>query len=223
MRHVHLGDARSAREHERLRELLLPDRAQHRLDRAPPIRVVGTAEVGDVRPGEAPQHAVDHARGKRPPPGVAPSVPRSARHVRPVLDRCDQAREVLGRVLEVAVHRHEDLAPRANEPRVHRGVLAEVLLQADDADSVVGGVYPLELREGRVGRAVVDEDQLEAAARRVERLDRPLVQLAQAGTLVVDRDHDRDRGRQGVVGRLERAGQGLLAGGGHGRNLPGSG
>ena len=65
---------------------------------------------------------------------------RAARDVRALLDCRDQPRQVLGRVLEVAVHRHEDLAARANEPGVHRGVLAEVPLQADDADTVVGGV-----------------------------------------------------------------------------------
>src|SRR5215210_4694053 len=45
VRYVHLGHARAARQHERLRELLLPDRAEHGLDRATAIGVEGVAEV----------------------------------------------------------------------------------------------------------------------------------------------------------------------------------
>ena len=45
---VDLDDARSAGEDQRLRELLLADRAEHRLDDVAPVRVERAAEVRDV-------------------------------------------------------------------------------------------------------------------------------------------------------------------------------
>ena len=82
----------------------------------------------------------------------------------PRLDRRDEPRDVLRLVLEVAVHRHDDLAAGAREPGVHRRVLAEVALEADGAHARVAGVQPLDRRPRAVGRAVVDEDQLERLA-----------------------------------------------------------
>ena len=48
----------------------------------------------------------------------------AARDVVAGLDGLDEARDVLGRVLEVAVHRHDDRAAGPDEPGVHRRVLA---------------------------------------------------------------------------------------------------
>ena len=73
-----------------------------------------------------------------------------------------------GRVLQVAVHRHDDLAAGAAEARVHRRVLAEVPLEADRPHPRVGCVQALEHGEGAVGGAVVDEDELERPAEPVE-------------------------------------------------------
>jgi hypothetical protein len=47
-------------------------------------------------------------------------------------------------VLEVAVHRHDDLAARRDEARVHRRVLAEVALQRTPRHARVGRVQPLD-------------------------------------------------------------------------------
>jgi hypothetical protein len=73
-------------------------------------------------------------------------------------------------------------------------MLSEVALEADDPDAVVGGVQALESREGPVGGAVVDEDQLEGRVERLERRDRPCVQLLERGRLVEDGDDDREVG-----------------------------
>src|SRR5439155_21246418 len=62
---VDLLYARAAREHERLRELLLADRPVERLDRLASVGVEGAAEVRDRHPGEAAQQAVDGA-GRQP-------------------------------------------------------------------------------------------------------------------------------------------------------------
>jgi len=186
--HVDLlhGDARL--QHERLRELLAADRAEHRLDRAPAIRVEGAAEVGDADAGEAPQQPVDHAARERAPGRVAARHAPARGDVRP-LERGEQLRDVLRLVLQVAVHRHDRVAARAHEAGVHRRVLAEVALEAHDVHPRVGVVQFPQPREGRVRRAVVDEDRLPVAA--VERLGEPPVELRHRAFLVQHRDHNR--------------------------------
>ena len=82
------------------------------------------------------------------------------------------------RVLEVAVHRHPDLAARAHEACVHRRMLAEVALEANRPHALVGVVEPFELGKRAVDRPIVDEDQLERARGLVERCGRPRVELA---------------------------------------------
>ena len=192
---VHLDDARAAGEDERLRELLLADRAEHRLDDFAAVGVERTAEVRDVDAGEAPEHPVDHPARQRPAPRVVASLTAPTGDVRARLDRPHELRDVLRLVLEVAVHRDEDLAACAREAGLHRGVLAEVALEADDAHARVGGVQVLEPRERPVARAVVHEEDLERAAVLLERSDRAPVELVDRRLLLEDRDDHGDARR----------------------------
>ncbi len=75
---------------------------------------------------------------------------------------------------------------------MHRRMLPEVALESHGPHACVPVVDPLERSEGPVGRAVVDEDQLEGAWPRVERRERPPVQLFDTGDLVEERDDHRD-------------------------------
>ena len=61
MADIDLGHRRAAGEDERLRELLPPDRAEHRRHDGAAVGVEGAAEVGDVDLREPAQHAVDQA------------------------------------------------------------------------------------------------------------------------------------------------------------------
>jgi hypothetical protein len=109
-------------------------------------------------------------------------------------------RQVLGRVLEVAVHCRDDRPAGAGEPGVHRRVLAEVALEPDAAHTLVAGVEPLDRREGFVYRPIVDEDQLEVTA--IERCDRTAIELLERPRLVEDGDDDRElRRRRRLVER----------------------
>src|SRR5215207_4821024 len=190
MRDVDLDDARAAGQDERLGELLPADHAEHRLHGAPPVRVEGAAEVGDRDASEAPQHAVDQARRQRPAPRVVPRSPPPARHVGARLDCRHQLRDVLRRVLEVAVHRHDDLAAGACEPGVHGRVLPEVPLEADSANPVVRAAQALDLAPGPVGGAVVHEDQLVRPRELLQRRGRTGVQLGDRGRLLEHRHDD---------------------------------
>jgi hypothetical protein len=100
----------------------------------------------------------------------------------------DELRDVLRRVLEVSVHRHDRLPVGADEAGVHRGMLAVVALQPHRVHARVGVVEAAELGECPVGRAVVDEDRLPVPA--VERRVDPPVQLADGTCLVQHGDDD---------------------------------
>ena len=122
------------------------------------------------------------------------------------LDGGDEARDVLGLVLQVAVHRHDDRAARAGEPGVHRRMLAEVALEADGADVSVARGEPPDDLPGAVARAVVDEDQL--VVRAGERLADAAAQLLERRLLVEERDDDRERRSRVLQGEDVRGLQG---------------
>jgi hypothetical protein len=170
---------------------LLADRPEHGLDGAPPVGVERAAEVRDFRAGEPPQHPVDEPRRQCPSPRVLPHRPPPARHVGPGLDRRDQPRDVLGRVLQVGVHGHDDVAVRPRQAGVHRRVLAKGPLETHDAHPLVLLAHPGEQLEAAVCRAVVDEDQLERVAGLLERGPRASVELVQRRDLVQQRHDDR--------------------------------
>ena len=215
MSYIDLDHARTAGKNQCLRELLLADRGQHRLDRAAAIRVEGAPEIADLRAREASKHAVDETRGKRSPPRVPTDDAAPAGHVRSALHCRDEQRDVLRRVLQVAVHGDEDFAPGANQPGVHRRVLAEVALEAHGADPAVRRVNPLQLGEGRVERAVVDANQLEIELGCIQRLYGSTVELGHVGGLVVERQDDRNR-RNRLFSRVgQRPWKNLPFGGAH--------
>ena len=189
MADVDLDHGRAAREDERLRELLPADRAEHRLHGAAPVRVERAAEVADAHAGEAAQHPVDQRRRERPPPRVASYGTASAGDVRAGVDGGEELRDVLGLVLEVTVHRDEDVAAGAREAGVHRRMLAEVAREADGADARIAFVERAEPVEGVVAGAVVDDEELEGPA--VDGGDGPLVELVDRPLLVQHRHDDR--------------------------------
>ena len=90
---------------------------------------------------EATQQAVDQPR--RDPAGdrVA-TVDAAARRDVGALERREQLRDVLGRVLKIAIHRHDRFASGPREPRVHRRMLAEVPLQPHGAHARIAGMKP---------------------------------------------------------------------------------
>ena len=155
----------------------LPITRQHRRHDVAAVRVERAAEVRDRRRGEAAQHPVDQPRGQRPAPRVVPGGAPAAGDVDAGLDRGDEPRDVLRRVLEVAVHRHDDLAAGANEPRVHRRMLAEVASKRiartrwsrSCSRVIVAHVASVEPSSTKTSSNV--------AAARLEGLDRPPVEL----------------------------------------------
>src|SRR6266511_6335818 len=91
-------------------------------------------------------------------------------------------------------------------------MLAEVALETHRTNARVGAVQTLERGKGAVGGAIVDEDELEGAWTRLERGDRPAIELLDRPGLVVEGDDYREIGRRelgvGDAASLHRLGAG---------------
>ena len=198
MRDVHLDHARSAGENQSLRELLLADRSEHRLDGVATVRVECAPEVRDVHACKAAEHPVDHARRQGTADRVLARAAAAACDVVAGLDRLDEPRDVFGLVLQIAVHRHHHIAASARQARVHCRVLAEVALEPHRTHARIAAVQALHRSKRAVRRAVVHEDQLERPRAGVESRDRPPIKLLHRRGLVEEGHDDRDVGRREV-------------------------
>ena len=117
----------------------------------------------------------------------------SADHVVALVDRGEQARNFFGRILQVGVERHHDLAAALAKAGEYRGVLAEVARQFDHAHrAVCARGYLAQEVERLVGRAVVDEQHFPRPSAPAHHRLQPRPQRRQIRRLVVHRHHDRD-------------------------------
>jgi len=127
-----------------------------------------------------------------------------------VLERGDELADVVGIVLEVAVHGHDDAGARVQHARRHRRVLAEVALEQHDAKARIARVRGAQQRARAVGRAVVDEHDLPRTTPRGEGAREALHQLVDVAGLVEDRHDDAHIGPRCLVAGLIRREHGLL-------------
>ena len=126
---------------------------------------------------------------------VAPLRLPARDEVEALVELREQPRDLGGIVLKVAVDRDDDVALGFLEAGLQRGGLAEVAPEPDDAHLVVLRVQTRERREGAVGRAVVDEDDLPRPTEWFEHGRELVVQQRDAALLVVHGDDHRDHGR----------------------------
>src|SRR5262245_43483312 len=102
--------------------------------------------------------------------------------------------DVRGIVLQVAVHRHDDVALRKIDSGHHRRGLPEVAAQAHDLEALVLIRDLLQQRAAAVGAAVVDQDDFEILRQPRQLLREFLPQERHVLALVKDRDDDGDQG-----------------------------
>ncbi len=93
-------------------------------------------------------------------------------------------------VLQVAVHRNDDLASGVVESGGHRRRLTVVPTQLDELQTRVAGRKARESIVRLVSAAVVDDDDLVGAAELVEGASQRVVERPDVLLLVVHRDHD---------------------------------
>ncbi len=104
-------------------------------------------------------NGVADAGGHALEPGVV-SIPTPAGHGVPAVQRGQQRPDVAGIVLQVAVHRDDDPAPRATKPGVHRRGEAVVAQKPHEPHARIARAQGAQEGVAAVGAAVVDEDHL---------------------------------------------------------------
>src|SRR6185369_3648640 len=119
-------------------------------------------------------------------------VPPARDEVAALFEPGDQARDVARIVLAVRVERDDDVTGRPFEPGSNRRRLAEVAPEAYDAHVRVLVADATQRLERSVARAVVDVDDLVAAAEIRKRGGQLRMQRHEVVDLVVDRQHDGD-------------------------------
>jgi hypothetical protein len=83
----------------------------------------------------------------------------------PRVHRCEQARDLFGRVLEIRVEGDDHVPARMIQAGEYRRMLTVVPVQRDDSDGAVGCVQAAKHLQRPVRAAVIHEDQLVRAAR----------------------------------------------------------
>ena len=100
------------------------------------------------------------------------------------------SRDLLGRVLQIAVHLDEPAAARVEVEGLDRGLLAVVAGEADDADARVARTRLAQELGRAVARSVVDEEELEGRADPLHRADDARRERLDVALLVEDGDDD---------------------------------
>jgi hypothetical protein len=100
----------------------------------------------------------------------------------------EQARNLLGWVLEIAVHYHGPAPSTLGETGGDSGMLPEVPAQPDEPQTVVVGCEPEQQVPRPVRASIIDEDHLERFRDRLKYRHQPFVERDQALRAPIHRD-----------------------------------
>ena len=152
----------------------------------------GGAEIAEVHAAGLGHQPVGDARRNLAHDGVIHAMfAPAAGDVVALVDFFEQRGNVLGAVLQVAIHGDDDVALGFVEAGRERGGLAEVAAQADHLEVAVGLHQVGEEFEAAIVGGVVDEEDLVGPLQLFENRGEAVVQREYGGLLVVDRNHDR--------------------------------
>ena len=161
------------------------------LDDLAPIRLQRAAEVVQAHAAHEGDEAVGHdARGVALDGVVLAVLAPAAHDVEALFELGEQERDVGGVVLEVAIHRDDDVTAGEIEASHHRGGLAEIAAEMDDLHALVAAGDLVEQLIGAVGRAVIDEDELPRLADLLHCGPHAIVELGNISGFIADRDGD---------------------------------
>ncbi len=129
------------------------------------ICLEGGSEVAQFHAGSFRHHPVGDARRDFAQKGIIHAMlTPSAGDVEAFIDLGEQRRNILGRVLQIAIHRDDDVALRFVESRGERRGLSEVAAQADYLEPSIGLHQIREQLETAIRGSVVHEQNLVASA-----------------------------------------------------------
>lgn len=101
-----------------------------------------------------------------------------------------ELRNLIGRILQIGVHRNHDFPPGGLETAVERGRLAVVAAKPDAPHMRIADLQPADRFPRSVAAAVVDEHDLVRKTVLAHDAHDPLVQLGKRLLFVIKRNHD---------------------------------
>ena len=156
------------------------------------IRLQPAVDVVEANAGDDAGRPVEDAREEPPDERVVPARLPARDEVEALVELREQLGDLGRVVLQVGVDRHDDVAASLEEAGLERSSLAEVPAEVDDDDVRHLVVQPGEDGHASVRRAVVDEDDLELVAPRLECRGDLGVQRLERVLLVEQGNDDRD-------------------------------
>ncbi len=120
--------------------------------------------------------------------GILSVAAPAGAHVEALVELRQQHRNVVRVVLQIGIHRNDDLARREVESCLHRGGLAEVAAEVNDLERRLRRRDLVEQRRRVVRAAVVDEYHFPGVRQLRERGDEAIAQPRQALLFVENRD-----------------------------------
>src|SRR4051812_32063240 len=146
------------------------------LQEIPPVCLEGTSVVRDWHAGESPDQPVGHPGRYLPQEElVLPLTPPATHQIVPLLELCDESRDVPRIVLKIPVQRDDDSASSVIETRHHGGGLTYVAAQPKSHHAPVNRHGP-DLIPGVVLAPIVDQDDFEGTGEGFQGLKDPLNQ-----------------------------------------------
>src|SRR4051812_10238706 len=167
------------------------------LDQFAAICFKGGAEVVDVHATQLRHQPIRDARWNAAHDEVIDALlAPSADDVVSLFQLLQKQRDVVGIVLQVAIHGDDVLTASIVEAGRQSRCLPEVAAQLDDDHAAVYSSDLVQVKEGLVAAAVVYKDQLEAFAGRLHHVLEAVVELGDVLFLVVKRHNDREPQRR---------------------------
>ena len=155
------------------------------------VRLEAAVVIVQPHAGDSSDQAVEDSTRERLVPRVMTNRLPPADDVVPLGDRRQKARDLLRMILEIGVERQHDLARCFAETGGQRRRLAEIASQADRRHPRIARRQRLDRFPAPIGRAVVDQNDLEFDAVRRSRLAQLPMEGHQTLRLIEDRNHGR--------------------------------
>ena len=195
--HRDLGDAVALVRGEDRDEAVQLAVQPHALDDLGAVGLQPAVHVVQPHTGDERVRPVEHAREQAPRQRVVAAGLPAGNEVEALVELREELGDLGRVVLEVGVDRHDDLAARLEESRLERRGLSEVPTEPNHDHVRVLVVQTGQHGAAPVGRAVVDEDDLERLPSRLECRSDLTVELLERGFLVEQRDDDGDHVKGG--------------------------
>ncbi len=187
----HLGHARAVERRQRGNKTMQLPVQIHVLQNFGAVRFKGGSEIAQIHVGGLRHQPVGDARGNLARDRVIqPVFAPAAGDIVAFLDFFKQRRDVLGRVLKIAVERDDHLALRLVKSGGERRRLPEIPAQPDHFETRVGLDQVRQQIEAAVYGRVVDEDDLVRLVDSLEDRRQAVIQRKNRRLLIMNRNDD---------------------------------